>query len=57
LRRLVPTLRDRGVTLVIADLPDESMAELKSSDLVAVIGEQNIYAGLRDMIEGYRNAD
>ena len=57
IRQLVPSLKEKGVRFVVSEVPDESMAELRASGLVELIGEQNFFAGIHDLIEGYRNAD
>ncbi|HEY5473038.1 MAG TPA: STAS domain-containing protein, partial [Candidatus Limnocylindrales bacterium] len=56
LRKLIPTLQSRGVTFILVDLPDESRAELEASDLLGVIRNENILAGLHDLIKKYESA-
>ena len=53
LRRLVQALRDRGVTFAVVGMEDHPLEELTTSKLVDLIGEKNIYAGLRDLIGEY----
>ncbi len=53
MRKLVPALKKRGVTLKLTDVTDHMLAELKASDLRGVIGADNIYRTLRDAVDAF----
>ncbi len=55
LGRLVPMLRERGVTFVATNVTDAVRAELERSGLVEVIGEGNLYRGVRDVVMGFES--
>ena len=53
LRKLVPALKERGATLKLTDVTENLLSELQASDLVGVIGEENIYGTLRDVVDAF----
>ena len=53
MRKLVPALKERGATLKLTDVTDDVLAELMASDLIGVIGEENIYGTLRDVVDAF----
>jgi sulfate permease, SulP family len=57
LRKLIPALKERGVTFLVVGLEDAPRSELAASSLVDLIGKENFVAGLHDLVERCRNAD
>ena len=57
IRSLVPALKARGVTFIVAGLETEPHRELEASGLVDLIGAENFADGLHDVIEKHRRAN
>jgi MFS superfamily sulfate permease-like transporter len=53
LRKLVPLLKERGVTFVVVGLNERPLDQLAASNLTELIGKENFYAGLHDLVERY----
>ena len=54
LRKLIPMLKEKGVTLVVARMTDGVREELGTSGLVELIGEDNFYSDVKDVVAAYR---
>lgn len=54
LRKVIPLLEQRGATFVVAGLTDSVRQEYDVSDITALVGEHNIYPGVRDVVLAYR---
>ncbi len=54
LKSVVESLQKQGITLVICDIPDPVLAELKRDELLGVIGDENVFADVQDVLEAYQ---
>jgi len=55
LRAGIERLQRHGITAVLCEVPDEVKAELDKDGLTALIGADNFYGDVDDVLEAYRN--